>query len=104
MPTQNAEQVIMKMVYDGSGKRLPMNVSWKSEEGHLVCQWSGAVEPAPYHPPWMQEAGQVEPTGAVPAFLDFTRLSPFGGRRWYDPNRGCGSHAAYSCGLRIQHK
>jgi len=62
---------------------------WKSEEGHLVCQWSQAVEPAPYHPSWMREAGQVKPTGAVPAFLDFTRLSPLGGlRRWYDPGTG----------------
>jgi len=32
-----------------------MDVSWKSEEGHLVCQWSEHGERAPYHPPWMQE-------------------------------------------------
>jgi hypothetical protein len=52
----------------------------------------------------MQEAGQVEPTGAVPAFLDFTRLSALwpsatgsnrkSGRRSYDPNRGYDSYAA----------
>jgi hypothetical protein len=71
-----------------------MNVSWKSEEGHLVRQWCQVAERAPYHPPWMQEAGQVEPTVAVPEFLDFTRFSPFGEWRSYDPDRHCRSHAA----------
>ena len=79
-----------KPLYDGSGESLPVSASfWKSEEGHLVCQWSQAVKPGPYHPSWMREAGQVKPTGAVPAFLDFTRLSPLGGlRRSYDPGTG----------------
>jgi hypothetical protein len=71
-----------------------MNVSWKSEEGHLVCQWSEVPERAPYHPLWMQEAGQVEPTAAVPEFLDFTRRSPFGEWRLSDPDRRHRSHAA----------
>ena len=71
-----------------------MNVSWKSEEGHLVCQWSELGERAPYHPPWMQEAGQVKPTAAVPEFLDFTRLSPFGGGMWHDLDRRYKRHAA----------
>jgi len=71
-----------------------MNVSWKSKEGLLVCQWSEVTERAPYHPPWVQEAGQVKPTAAVPEFLDFTRLSPLGGWRWYDPDRRHGRDAA----------
>jgi hypothetical protein len=67
-----------------------MKVAWSCEKGHLECQWSGAGERALDSPPWMAAAGNVNPTTPAPAFLDFTRLSPFGGRRWYDP-RGYGS-------------
>ena len=68
-----------------------MKVAWRYEKDHLVCLWSGVGERAPYSPPWMLAAGDVNPTAPAPAYLDFTRLSPFGGRRWYDPNRGYGS-------------
>jgi hypothetical protein len=71
-----------------------MNGSWKREEGCLVCRWSGVRERPVYNPPWMQETDYVKPRGTIPAFLDFTRLSSFGGRRWYDPNRGYGDDAA----------
>jgi len=71
-----------------------MKVSWKCEEGHLVCRWSQLGEDVRYNPPWMQEASNLKQRGTiVPSFLDFTRLSPFGGRTWYDPNRDYGSVA-----------
>ena len=68
-----------------------MKVAWRCQKGRLVCQWSEVGARVPYSPPWMQAAGNVNPSAPAPAFLDFTRLSPFGGRRWYDPNRGYGS-------------
>lgn len=70
-----------------------MKLTWKREDDHLLCRWSEAGEDEPYNPPWMQETGNVNPRTAVPKFLDFTRLSPFGGRRWYDPNRRSERHA-----------
>jgi hypothetical protein len=66
-----------------------MRMSWKPEAEHLVCRWSGAKEPGRYYAQWMQQSPGPQPTR--PSFLDFTRLSPFGGRRWFDPNRGYGS-------------
>ena len=71
-----------------------MNASWKCEKDHLVCGWSGVGERVPYNPPWMQTVANDSPRGSAPKFMDFTRLSPFGGRRWYDPNRGYESQAA----------
>ena len=68
-----------------------MNAAWRCEKDHLVCGWSGVGERAPYSPPWMQAAGSVNPRASAPEFLDFTRLSPFGGGIWQDPNRGYGS-------------
>ena len=65
-----------------------MKAAWRCEKDHVVCRWSGVGKPAPYNPPWMHAAGIVDPRASAPAFLDFTRLSPFGG---YDPNRGYGS-------------
>ncbi len=68
-----------------------MNAAWRCEKDHLVCRWSGVGQRAPYNPPWMQAAGNVNPRASAPAFLDFTRFSPLGGGRWYDPNRSYGS-------------
>lgn len=62
-----------------------MNLSWRSEKGHLICRWSGAGEHAPYSPEWMQVTANVNPMIPAPTFLDFTRVSPFGGLRSYDP-------------------
>lgn len=69
-------------------------MSWKSEQGHLVCQWSELAERAPYHPALDAGSRQVKPTAAVPEFLDFTRLSPFGGGIWHDLERRYKRHAA----------
>jgi hypothetical protein len=54
-----------------------MKAAWRCEKGHLVCQWSGVGEHALYSPPWMQAAENVNPRTPAPAFLYFTRLSPF---------------------------
>ena len=68
-----------------------MKVTWGSDKGHLACQWSGITERAPYRPPWMLAPGNVYPKAPARACLDFQRLSPFGGRKWFDPNRGFGN-------------
>ena len=64
---------------------------WRREDGLLVCEWSDVGQHQPYDSPWMDEARNIDPKGVIPESLDWTRLSPFGGRRWYDPNRGYGS-------------
>jgi len=55
-----------------------MQQFWKSDGGRPVCGWSGIGEHKPYTPSWMQETGNIKAEVAVPAFFDFTRLSPFG--------------------------
>jgi len=67
-----------------------MRMSWRPEADRLVCRWSGAKETARYNPHWMQQVPAPH-KNVTPAFLDFTRLSPFAGRTWFDPNRGYGS-------------
>jgi hypothetical protein len=63
-----------------------MEMSWQRETGRLICQWSEVGERVPYNPPWMQDASRdVHRKNVSPSFLDFTKLSPFGGREWYDP-------------------
>jgi hypothetical protein len=66
---------------DAAVERQRINLSWQSEDSHLICRWSGVGERAPYDAPWMHDVGN-EPKPALPTFLDFTRVSPFGGRRW----------------------
>ncbi len=68
-----------------------MTTTWKDEKGHLVCRWSGAGERAPYSPLWMLATGNVNPKPPASSCLDFRRLSPFGGRKWFDPSRGYGN-------------
>ena len=70
-----------------------MRMSWQPEAERLVCRWFGVGERVPYNPDWMQVAPTVHRGKVTPLFLDFTRLSPFGGRRWFDPHRGYGSQA-----------
>jgi hypothetical protein len=59
-----------------------MKQLWKCDGDRLVCRWSGVGEHKPYAPAWMQETGNVKAEIAAPAFMDFTRLSPFGGLGW----------------------
>lgn len=68
-----------------------MTIAWRFEQGHLVCRWSGVGERTPYSPPWMLATENVNPKAPAGACLDFNRLSPFGGRKWFDPNRGYGN-------------
>jgi len=70
-----------------------MNSSWDrvagdQVAGQLRCHWSEVGERTVYNPPWMQQAADFNPKPTMPACLDFKRLSPFGGRRWFDPTRG----------------
>ena len=70
-----------------------MKASWQREANRLVCHWSETGLPAGYTPPWMRTAeASAQPKSVPPAFLDFTRLSPFAARGWYSP----GGSAAFS--------
>ena len=64
-----------------------MKMVWEMEGDRLVCHWSETRKRGQNTPVWMQtaETGSSVETGA-PTFLDFTRLSPFAGRRWYAPH------------------
>jgi hypothetical protein len=64
--------------------------SWKMEADRLVCRWSEAGERVQYNPPWMQNASiDVYRKSVSPSDMDFRKLSPFGGGKWYvpDPHR-----------------
>jgi hypothetical protein len=60
-----------------------MKASWQTGTGRLVCRWSGVKERIPYNAPWMNASKDVHRKNISPAFLDFTKLSPFGGSEWY---------------------
>jgi hypothetical protein len=65
-----------------------MKVSWQTETDRLVCRWSEAGERVQYNPRWVQDASRnVHKKNVSPLVLDFTRLSPFGGREWYAPGQ-----------------
>src|SRR5262249_29367248 len=70
------------------GQVSAIKMSWQTETDHLVCRWSEAGRRVQYHPRWLEDAAINLPREQVtPAFLDFTRLNPFGGRRWFAPDR-----------------
>jgi len=63
-----------------------MSMSWRTETGHMVCRWSEVGKGLEYNPRWIQDApGTV--SAPAPRLNSFTRLSPFGGGRWYLPRR-----------------
>jgi hypothetical protein len=64
-----------------------IKMSWESETGRLKCRWSEAGKRADYNLRWLQDAANsVGGKNASPLFLDFRRLSPFGGgRSWWVP-------------------
>jgi len=78
----NASGASAALRLDAAVETQPMNLSWQCEDSHLICRWSGIGERTPYDAPWMHDVGNVEPKPPLPTFLDFTRVSPFGGRRW----------------------
>ena len=66
---------------------MSLEISWQAGTERLVCRWSEVGKRVPYNPPWMQDAPKDIDTKNLSAPMDFTKLSPFGGRDWYVPNR-----------------
>ncbi len=65
-----------------------MKMSWQNQESRIECRWSAAVERLPYHPQWIQDTAASVPGREVqPLAPLFSRMSPFGGARWYTPAR-----------------
>jgi len=65
---------------------------WRTEENRLVCRWFEKGDSCRYNPSWVQDTlakvHQTDvPTDVLTAVLDFRRFSPFGGGKWYLPNR-----------------
>src|SRR5262249_10557233 len=54
----------------------------------LVCRWFEAGERVQYNSRWIRDASRnIHLKNISPSVLDFTRFSPFGGARWYAPDR-----------------
>jgi hypothetical protein len=65
-----------------------MKMSWQTETDRILCRWSEVGERVQYNPRWVQDASRDVDMKNVPTSIpDFTRLSPFGGREWYTPDR-----------------
>ncbi len=65
-----------------------MKMLWRPTTDRLVCQWSEVGERAQYNPHWIRDASRnVDPKNVSLSVLDFTRLSPFGGKEWYALDR-----------------
>src|SRR6516164_8432786 len=64
-----------------------MNISWRTETGHLSCRWSGAGNWTPYSPNWMKQCCDVRGS-YLPPQPDFASHSPFGGPSWFVPSGG----------------
>jgi hypothetical protein len=65
-----------------------MKMLWQTETGHLVCRWAEAGKRAPYSPPWIPDDPRAISTRNIASsVVDFTRVSPFGGRHWYALDR-----------------
>jgi len=64
-----------------------MKMLWQTQADHLVCRWSEVGGRVRYDSQWIQDASRDVPRkNAPPLFLDFRRLSPFAGRKWWDPD------------------
>jgi len=65
-----------------------LKMSWQTQTDYVVCRWSEVVERIQYNPRWVQDASRdIDRKSVSTPVLDFTRLSPFGGREWYGPDR-----------------
>ena len=62
-----------------------MNVSWKTETGHLLCHWRDLGAWTPYEQNWMTECGNLGGS-YLPPLPDFSSHSPFGGPSWFEPS------------------
>jgi len=69
-------------------KKNASKMSWQTETEGLVCRWSEVGERVQDNSHWIQDASRnVHRKNVSPSACDFTRLSPFGGGKWYAPDR-----------------
>jgi len=61
---------------------------WQTDVGRLTCRWDDDTElQSPYCPPWMGDVSTAfhdEVVSPLAVALDFTRLSPFAGKGWFE--------------------
>jgi len=61
-----------------------MKSSWQSDPtGHVMCRWSGLVQPIRYDATWTPS--DIQTSYLPPLLLDFASHSPFGGACWFHP-------------------
>jgi hypothetical protein len=61
-----------------------MTTSWQTEAGHLICRWSGMVQPVQYDP--SRSPANIQGTYYLPPLVvDFASHSPFGAACWFHP-------------------
>jgi hypothetical protein len=68
---------------------LSVKCAWQIGVGGLTCRWDEATElQSPYCPPWMKDTSTAalneELVSPLVLALDFTRLSPFAGKGWFE--------------------
>ena len=65
-----------------------MKILWQTEADRLVSRWSEVRDRAQYNPCWNQDTSRNgDGKNVSRPVLVFTRLSPFGARGWYAPDR-----------------
>jgi hypothetical protein len=60
-----------------------MKMSWQTESDRPICRWSEVGNSVQYNPSWAQDALGAAYSSFLPSGSDFTRVSPFGGKKWY---------------------
>jgi hypothetical protein len=66
---------------------MAVSSSWGTEGGHLVSRWSASLaREGQYDAPWIRQTpgAQLEPVSALALALDFTRLSTWAGKGWFE--------------------
>jgi hypothetical protein len=61
--------------------------AWRTDVGRLTCRWEATELQSPYCPPWMGDASTAfheEVVSPLILALDFTRLSSFAGKGWFE--------------------
>lgn len=75
-----------------------LGTSWQTEGSGLICRWYDEEAHLPYRPFWMRDASVTsrsnEGISTVVRELDFTRLSPFAGKGWFERVMGSGMRPA----------
>ena len=65
-----------------------VKASWGPEGDRLVCRWFEAREHSQHNPRWIHDASRnIHAKNLSSSVPDYSRFSPFGGAKWYIPDR-----------------